>query len=439
MPFDIPDNWAWARFGNLVDIQTGASFSKGDSIQENKEGYIRVLRGGNIIPFKYLFKPDDLFIPTRLINDSIRLQEFDLITPAVTSLENIGKVAVIDKKIGNTTAGGFVYIFRPFITNIYISLVIMKFMSSSLFQKLMKEITKKSGQAFYNMNKEKLKGIYFPLPPLEEQQRIVDKINSFEPLLQEYEGCEKKLTELESTFSDRFKKSILQYAIEGKLVKQDPNDEPASVLLERIKAEKEQLIKEGKIKRDKNESYIYQGDDKNYYENLPVGWTISKLNSICTKIVDGNHNPPSSLDYKTDYIMLSSQNIGDLGLINLDKVRYIKKEQFLIENERTKISMDDILFTSVGTIGRSCIYKQQLNICFQRSVSVIHTLINPEYLKYFLDAPEQQFLFVKEATGTAQKGFYLNQLSKLLVKIPPLYEQKRIVNKINMMLVQIKD
>ena len=170
-----------------------------------------------------------------------------------------------------------------------------------------------------------------------------------------------------------------------------------------------------------------------------MGWTISKLNSICTKIVDGNHNPPSSLDYKTDYIMLSSQNIGDLGLINLDKVRYIKKEQFLIENERTKISMDDILFTSVGTIGRSCIYKQQLNICFQRSVSVIHTLINPEYLKYFLDAPEQQFLFVKEATGTAQKGFYLNQLSKLLVKIPPLYEQKRIVNKINMMLVQIKD
>ena len=172
---------------------------------------------------------------------------------------------------------------------------------------------------------------------------------------------------------------------------------------------------------------------------MPQGWAISKLNSICTKIVDGNHNPPSSLNYKTDYIMLSSQNIGDLGLINLDKVRYIDMKQFLIENERTKITQNDILFTSVGTIGRSCIYRERLNICFQRSVSVIQTLINPEYLKYFLDAPEQQLLFVKEATGTAQKGFYLNQLAKIFVRIPPLHEQERIVDKINLMLTQIQN
>lgn len=113
-----------------------------------------------------------------------------------------------------------------------------------------------------------LKSLLFPLPPLTEQQRIVDKINSLEPLLQQYDKLEKQLTKLEKEITDKLKKSILQYAIEGKLVKQDPNDEPASVLLERIKAEKEKLIKEGKIKRDKNESYIYQGDDKNYYRKL---------------------------------------------------------------------------------------------------------------------------------------------------------------------------
>ena len=113
-----------------------------------------------------------------------------------------------------------------------------------------------------------LKDFIIPLPPINEQQRIVDKINLCEPLLNDYENSESKLTILENEFPDKLKKSILQFAIEGKLVKQDPNDEPASILLERIKTEKEKLIKEGKIKRDKNESIIYQGDDKNYYEKI---------------------------------------------------------------------------------------------------------------------------------------------------------------------------
>ena len=124
-----------------------------------------------------------------------------------------------------------------------------------------------------------------PLPPLEEQQRIVDKINSIEPLLEKYDKVEKELSKLEKEFPEKLKKSILQYAIEGKLVKQDPNDEPASVLLERIKQEKERLINEGKIKRDKNESYIYQGDDKNYYEQLsgiPQTWIYTNLGSLGT-------------------------------------------------------------------------------------------------------------------------------------------------------------
>ena len=127
------------------------------------------------------------------------------------------------------------------------------------------------------LNKEKLSKMLIPLPPLNEQQRIIDWIKQIEPLLQQYDKLEKQLTKLENEITDKLKKSILQYAIEGKLVKQDPNDEPASVLLERIKAEKEKLIKEGKIKRDKNESYIYQGDDKNYYDQLPINWSKTSL------------------------------------------------------------------------------------------------------------------------------------------------------------------
>lgn len=226
---------------------------------------MRVLRGGNVFPFELKFKPDDLFIPNELVKIDILLLKNDLVTPAVTSLENIGKIGVVKEDFYNVTAGGFVYIFRPFLNNSILSNLNMYFISSPIFVQLMQSITKKSGQAFYNMNKERLLNLMIPVPSLAEQQRIVEKIESMEPYLAQYDKIEKQLTKLEGEIKDKLKKSILQYAIQGKLVKQDPNDEPASVLLERIKAEKEQLIKEGKIKRDKNESFIYQGDDKFIY------------------------------------------------------------------------------------------------------------------------------------------------------------------------------
>ena len=269
LPFDIPDNWTWIRLKDIIQIQTGASFRKEQSTQEARAGLIRVLRGGNILPFQYLLKDDDLYIPKELVSNNILLKKNDLITPAVTSLDNIGKIAVIDVDLSNTTAGGFVYIFRPYINDDVMSNLIADFISSLAYQSMMKNIAKKSGQAFYNMNKEKLLQLYFPIAPLNEMRRIIEKVNKFVPLVIEYSITEERLSKLEEEFPEKLKKSILQYAIEGKLVKQDPNDEPASVLLERIKAEKERLIKEGKIKRDKSESYIYQGDDKNYYENLP--------------------------------------------------------------------------------------------------------------------------------------------------------------------------
>ncbi len=136
------------------------------------------------------------------------------------------------------------------------------FYKSPLYQLLVKN-NSRSAQAGFNKND--LNELLLPLPPLEEQKRIVTKILDFEPLIQKYEQQELLLSNLESSFEEKLKASILQYAIEGKLVKQDPADEPASVLLERIKVEKDKLIKEGKIKRDRNESFIYQSDDKNYY------------------------------------------------------------------------------------------------------------------------------------------------------------------------------
>ena len=162
---------------------------------------------------------------------------------------------------------------------------------------------------------------------------------------------------------------------------------------------------------------------------IPESWEWVRLESICTKLVDGDHNPPKGCSYETTYVMVSSTNINDDCIVELEKVRYLEKNIFDKENERTNATTGDIFFTSVGSLGRSCVYEGGLNICFQRSVSVIHTLIFNYYLKYCLDSAYIQQKIVREATGTAQKGFYLNQLALLLIPIPPIEEQHRIVSK----------
>lgn len=177
LPFEISKKWEWIRLENIVDIQTGVSFKKEVAIQGDKTGYSRVLRGGNINPFKFELKSDDLYVPSELVKNNLFLQINDLITPAVTSLENIGKIAKINTELENTTIGGFVYLLRPYICDSNISDYLLAIMSSHSFIQFMKNITKKSGQAFYNMNKERLKKLFLPLAPYNEQMRIINKIN----------------------------------------------------------------------------------------------------------------------------------------------------------------------------------------------------------------------------------------------------------------------
>ena len=227
------------------------------------------------------------------------------------------------------------------------------------------------------------------------------------------------------------KNSILQLAIQGKLVEQRPEEGTAEELYQQIQEEKQALIKAGKIKKEKTLPEITE-DEKPF--DIPESWKWVRLRDICTKIVDGDHNPPAGTTEITPYWMLSAQNINNDRLSNLDQVRYLRKDVFLQENERTKVEPGNIFFTIVATLGRSCVYEGGHNICFQRSVSVLSTLIFNYYLKYALDSGYIQQFMVANATGTAQKGFYLNQVEKLLIALPPLAEQKRIVKKIEELL-----
>ena len=227
--------------------------------------------------------------------------------------------------------------------------------------------------------------------------------------------------------AEQLKGSILQLAMQGKLVDQRSEEGTGEDLYKTLLAEKKKLIKEGKIKKQKPLPEI--SEDEIPFE-IPDSWLWVRVTDICTKLVDGDHNPPKGISGTSEFIMASSRNINQDRLIDLEQVRYLDKDTFLKENERTMASKGDIFFTSVGSLGRSCVYDGSLNICFQRSVSVMTTLIFNHYLKRCFDSGYFQNKVNREATGTAQKGFYLNQLAAALIPLPPLAEQKRIVAKI---------
>jgi len=236
-----------------------------------------------------------------------------------------------------------------------------------------------------------------------------------------------KIDEINKRFPQDMRKSILQYAVQGKLVEQRAEEGTGRDLYQQIQEEKQKMIEEGIIKKEKPSSTIIE--DAIPFD-IPTTWEWCRLRDICTKIVDGDHNPPAGVKEPTDYLMLSATNINNDTLVDLGKVRYLTQEVFEVEDQRTKVEIDDIFFTIVGSMGRSCVYKGGYNICFQRSVSVLTTLVFPEFLKYVLDTPYIQFYMNANATGTAQKGFYLKQVENLVVPVPPLAEQKRIVAKI---------
>ena len=171
--------------------------------------------------------------------------------------------------------------------------------------------------------------------------------------------------------------------------------------------------------------------DKSHYENyaLPAGWQYATMGEICSKIVDGDHNPPSAQSTPTKYLMVSSRNIANDKICNITDVRYLTEHDFYCAHNRTFVEKGDILFTSVASLGRTCIYDLEGPVTFQRSVTVIKTHIYNKYLKLFLDSPIYQNYVNDNARGTAQKGFYINQISDSWVPIPPLAEQIRIATK----------
>ena len=319
--------------------------------------------------------------------------------------------------------------------------------SAYIQQKIVREATGTAQKGFY-LNQLAL--LLIPIPPIEEQHRIVSKYLETVQMQKEYYKTNEILDVLNSGFPATLKKSILQYAVQGKLVPQDPADEPASVLLERIRTEKEQLVKEGKIKRDKHESVIFRRDNS-YYEKvdgierciddelpfeIPESWRWTRWGTVATSIQYG-YNAPAK-----QYGRIRMVRISDIheNLVIWNTVPFCDIDESDISTYLLR--PNDILFARTGgTVGKSFLVRDVPYKAIYAGYLIrtrYSTLLCPQYLKHFMESPLYWQQLKTGTTATAQPNCNGQTLSNMLLPLPPAKEQYRIVEKINRAFVKVK-
>ena len=432
LPFKIPENWTWVRMKNVSNLIGGYAFK---SSKFSKKG-IRVIRISDFDEFG--IKNNEIKrYPYSSILDKFKISIGNILFCMTGG--TVGKSLLIDKINKDSYINQRVALLDiKNVNNIYV----YNLLSS---QYVLRIIDKSKNSTNDNISMKLLEEILIPLPPLVEQERIVKKVQLINLLIQQYNEYENKLTKLESEFEEKLKKSILQYAIQGKLVKQDPNDEPASELIKKIYDEKQKLILEGKIKRDKYESHIYQGTDKNYYEKIdenepikledlpfkiPENWTWVRLKT-CNRIVVGATPSTSNFNYWNNGTIpwLPSGCCQDSNVFNsYPKMKYITKEGY--DSCSTKLmDIDTVLIALTGaTAGKVGIL--QFKACANQSVVGIKPYfgINTNFLFFQLMIRRQEIL--SDCIGSAQPHISKNYVENIYFALPPLVEQERIVKKI---------
>ena len=288
-----------------------------------------------------------------------------------------------------------------------------------------------------------------PVPPVSEQERIVQRLHLLEPLLISYENAYDSIVNQQKNFPAQLKRSILQYAVQGKLVSQDPADEPAAILLEHIRAEKEHLIKAGKIKRDKHESVIFKRNNS-YYEKvdgierciddelpfeIPDSWEWTTIGTTCINIQYGSSRKSESTGTMAVLRMGNIQN----GRIDTQKLVYTSDKE---EIAHYPLEYNDLLFNRTNSkelVGKTAIYKSEVPAIYAGYLIRITPLIDSDYLNYVM---QTQFYWVYcqnvRSDAIGQSNINAEKLKNFIYPLPPLHEQKRIAKKLNSIFTKIK-
>ena len=428
VPFDIPESWEWVTLKQIAVTALGKTLDKSKNIGE----YRPYLCSINV----YWTGIDLSTVKQARFEDS-ELSKYQLNKGDLLICEggDVGRSAVWDRDEEMYYQNALHRVrFYGNIEPRFFQLLMESYKGAKILDNYSKGMTIK------HLVQNSLNSIYFPLPPLAEQRRIVEKIKQLTPYLKKYGSVETILSNLNLAFPDDLKKSILQYAVQGKLVPQDPADEPASVLLERIRTEKEQLVKEGKIKRDKHESVIFRRDNS-YYEKvdgierciddeipfeIPENWEWCRLGTILQKLTDGTHSTPK---YAASGIPFISVKDISSGKISFESTKFISEEEHELLASRCDPHRDDILLTKVGTTGIPVLVDTDRPFSIFVSVAQLRfstELLDKFFLIYLLKSPFVQTQCRENTKGVGNKNWVMRDIANTLICIPPLAEQKRI-------------
>ena len=441
-PFAIPDTWTWVRLGTLMSLITDGTHKtpkyvdKGIpflSVQNISKGFF------DFTKIKYITKEEHEQLIKR-----VKPQLNDILICRVGTLGKALKCTL------NIEFSIFVSLglLRPVNANIVDFIILL--INSPLGDKWIDYYKIGGGTHTYKLNLIDIPKMLFPLPPIEEQKRIVEKINLLMPLINEYDELEKSITKLNKEFPDNIKKSILQYAIEGKLTEQSQEDEPVEELLKRIKEEREKLIKEGKIKKDKTTSEIYKKDGS-YYERvfegdnivkdvciddelpfeIPDSWcwcNVSDIANIYTgNSINENEKKTKYMGVTSGYCYIATKDVGFDNIINYDNGVKIPNT----DNKFRIAPKNSVLLCIEGGSAGKKISVTDKDVCFGNKLCCFSTIrVNVFFLYYYLQSPVFNLIFKENINGIIG-GVSINKLKQLKIPLPPIEEQKRIVDKIN--------
>jgi type I restriction enzyme S subunit len=421
VPFDIPDSWEWVRLGSAFAIEMGQS-PAGNTVSDNCTG-TEFHQGKVFFGEKYI-KASDQYTssPTKFAPENSVL---------LCVRAPVGKVNITDRQlcIGRGLCAIIPLAGMPLLFAYYLLAAY-----ENIFVK------QATGTTFVAITAETVKNQLVPVPPLAEQQRIADLIERLVPYVNEYGKAESAVDRLNCHFPEVLKKSILQEAVQGKLVPQDPSDEPAEALLERIRAEKQRLIKEGKIKKDKHESVIFRRDNSHYEKRgseeiciddeipleIPSGWSWARLGT-CLDVRDGTHDTPR---YVSEGVpLVTSKNLSN-GRIDFSTAKLISREDSQAINQRSKVDSGDIMYAMIGSIGNPVLYQgtDEFSIKNMALFKNIPDGMYMEYVYWFLVLAQEDMR--KAASGGVQAFVSLGYLRNYLIPVPPIAEQKRICDTI---------
>ena len=411
--FVVPDSWMWVRLGNIIDLLSGIDFKPSE--YSDVSGKTVYITGASCFSDNGVISQRWTDAPRNIVHRG------DLLI--VCKGSGYGKTVICN--IDEAHIARQIMSIKDMET---LELNYIRFYLQSQLSYL-----KKSGQGVIpGIDRGTILNMAFPLPPLAEQKRIVTKIEELMPFVEQYATASIKLNTLNATFPEIMKKSILQEAVQGKLVPQDPNDEPASLLLKKIAEEKKRLIKEGKIKKQKPLPEITE-DEIPF--DIPESWEWVRLND-CMDVRDGTHDSPKY--HSEGYPLVTSKNLRD-GRIDFSTCKLISKEDFESINQRSRVDSGDILFAMIGTVGNPVLFHGKADFSIKNMALFKHigNYLNMEYVYWFLSFAQSDMK--KQATGGVQNFVSLNYLRNYLIPIPPANEQGNIVKAIERIIPELNN